>query len=116
MSRGSGISSRHCEEITKKKIIIIKRDFSCLQELTIKLRESNINKCGHLKISTGGALLYTEQSRLNTPESAEELPGTGERQPSRQGFVVLQIQPHFQVGVNAGPGSSCCFALLLFQK
>lgn len=62
MSRGHGIPSRHCEEIKKKKVII-KRDF-CLEELTIKLRESNANTCDNLRIST--ASYYHKQHVIHT--------------------------------------------------
>lgn len=46
MSRGSGIPTRSVKNLKRKN----KVDF-CLEQLTIKLRKANINRCGNLKIS-----------------------------------------------------------------
>lgn len=53
----------------KRKIVIIKRGFSCLEVFTIQLRESNVNKCGHLEISTCSVGACAARSRLNTPRA-----------------------------------------------
>lgn len=75
--------------IKKKKN---KLDF-CLEELTIKLRKANINKCGNLKISPRNILLHTEQ--FNPDLNATEIIAKGLVRMGkgwcRKGFVVLQL-------------------------
>ena len=70
MSRGSGIPTRSVKNLKRKN----KLDF-CLEELTIKLRKANINKCGNLKISPRNILLHTEQ--FNPDLNATEIIAKG---------------------------------------
>lgn len=56
MSRGNGIPTRSVKNLKGKN----KLDF-CHEDLTIKLRKANVNKCGNLKISPRNILLHTEQ-------------------------------------------------------
>lgn len=70
MSRGNGIPTRCVKNLKGKN----KLDFS-REELTIKLRKANVNKCGNLKISPRNILLHTEQ--FNPDLNATEIIAKG---------------------------------------
>lgn len=57
--------------VIKKK----KKDFSCLTGLVIKLRESNVNRCGKFKTSTWDILLLQRISRhYGAQNNPDEIP------------------------------------------